>query len=422
MMDIKNVELIIQNYFKLKNENKKFIPGQTKIKLAVPSYGAEEVIDALDSLLSSWVTMGNKVKTFENEFSKYVDCKNGIMVNSGSSANLIALSVLTNPAMKEPIEKESFIITPAVTWATTVSPIVNVGCKPLFVDVDLDTYCVSPESINDAMDSNVSCILPVHLMGNPCDMKSISKISKKHNAYLVEDCCEAHGAQTDGKKVGSFGDIGTYSFFLSHHITTIEGGMVVTNNDSIAEIAKMLRAFGWTRDLKDKEKIDSNFPNIDPRFLFVNLGFNLRPTEIQGAFGINQLKKLDGFINIRRDNARYWNDRLSKHEDYFILPKRNIDNHVFFGYAITIKNNSPFNRKKLVEYLESRQIETRPLMAGNYVDQPASKLFTWKKASELVNSELIMNNSFFIGNHHEIGIQEREYVANVFDEFIKRQV
>jgi len=327
------IKILIKEHFKNKEKNKKFQAGETKIPLAAPAYGAEEVIDAVDSLLSTWVSMGNKVERFENQFSRYSGCKNGIMVNSGSSANLIALSVLSNPAMESPIEKDSFIITPAVTWATTVAPIVNIGCKPLFVDVDIDTFCVNPKNIDNAIDSDVSCILPVHLMGNPCDMKEIAKIKNKNNLYLIEDCCEAHGAKIDGKSVGSFGDIGTYSFFMSHHITTIEGGMLVTNNDSIDEIAKMLRAFGWTRETKNKEHINSKFPKIDPRFLFVNLGYNLRPTEIQGAFGLNQITKLDEFIKIRRDNAKYWNDRLSKYEEFFILPKRDCKVRIFFTFC-----------------------------------------------------------------------------------------
>lgn len=414
----KELERLIHDHFK--NENKKFEPGQTKIPLASPAYGAEEIVEALDSMLSTWVTMGNKVKKFEDEFSKYTNCKNGIMVNSGSSANLLALSVLTNPEIESPIKKNSSIITPAVTWATTVSPIVNVGCKPLFVDVDLDTFCVNPETIENAINSEVSCIMPVHLMGNPCDMKEIVKIKNKNDIYLVEDCCEAHGAKINGKSVGSFGDIGTYSFFMSHHITTIEGGMLVTNNDSLADMAKMLRAFGWTREVEDKEKINSKYPEIDPRFLFVNLGYNLRPTEIQGAFGIHQIKKLDAFVKIRRENSRYWNDRLSKYEKYFILPKRNLEEHVYFGYAITIKEESPFRREDIVKFLESKMIETRPIMAGNYVEQPVSKIFQWGKYGSLSNSELIMKNSFFIGNHHEIGNIEREYVADMFDEFLNK--
>ena len=414
----KEIVRLVENHFK--TQTNKFEPGKTKIPLASPAYGAEEVIDALDSMLSTWVSMGDKVKKFEDEFSQYTNCKNGIMVNSGSSANLMALSVLTNPEIESPIKKNSSIITPAVTWATTVSPIVQVGCKPLFVDVDLDTFCVNPETIENAINSDVSCIMPVHLMGNPCNMEEMVKIKNKNDVYLVEDCAEAHGAKINGKSVGSFGDIGTFSFFMSHHITTIEGGMLVTNNDSLADMARMLRAFGWTREVEGKEKINSKYPEIDPRFLFANLGYNLRPTEIQGAFGVHQIKKLDTFVKIRRENSRYWNDRLSKYEKYFILPKRNLEEHVYFGYAITIKEESPFRREDIVKFLESKMIETRPIMAGNYVEQPASKLFKWEKFGTLTNSELIMKNSFFIGNHHEIGNIEREYVANMFDEFLKK--
>ena len=222
-------------------------------------------------MLTTWVTMGKKVNSFEEKFQDYVDSKNAIMVNSGSSANLLALSTLTNPLFENKIEKGSLIITPAVTWATTVSPIVNVGCKPLFVDVDLDTLCIDTDLLEESISEDTSCIMPVHLMGYPCDMKRISKIAKENNLRLVEDSCEAHGASQEGKKVGTFGDIGTFSFFLSHHITTMEGGMLVTNNEEIAEIAKSLRTFGWTREMKKKDEINAEYSDVDPRFLFVNV-------------------------------------------------------------------------------------------------------------------------------------------------------
>ena len=392
---------------------------QFRIPLAVPSYNHEEIIDALDSMISTWVTMGNKVKAFEEQFSKYIGCKNGIMVNSGSSANLLALSILTNSATENFIKKDSQIITPAVTWATTVSPIVNVGCTPMFVDVDLDTLCVNTEQIKDAINSKTSCLLPVHLMGNPCDMKEISKISKENDLYLVEDSCEAHGATFDDKKVGSFGDLGTFSFFMSHHISTIEGGMIVTDNEELAEMGKTLRTFGWTRELKNKEKINSEFPEIDPRFLFVNTGYNFRPTEIQGAFGRNQLPKLEGLIKIRRENAMFWNDELSKYSEYLMLPTRNLENHVYFGYAITIKENAPFKREQLTKFLESKGIETRPIMSGNYMEQPASKLINCQKHGELDNAKLIMRNSFFVGNHHNVNQKERELLVDTFNDFFK---
>ena len=247
----------IRNFFSTKSQHEQSKTTKFQIPLAVPSYNHEEVIDALDSMLSTRVTMGEKVKSFEEQFSKYIGCKNGIMVNSGSSANLLALSILSNPATENSIKRDSQIITPAVTWATTVSPIINVGCTPMFVDVDLDTLCVNTEEIKEAINSKTACLLPVHLMGNPCNMQEISKISKEHDLYLVEDACEAHGATFDDKKVGSFGDLGTFSFFMSHHISTIEGGMIVTNNEELAEMGKTLRTFGWTRDLKNKNKINS---------------------------------------------------------------------------------------------------------------------------------------------------------------------
>ena len=416
----KKIQDEIKKIFNTKFQHEQSKNTKFQIPLAVPSYNHEEVIDALDSMLSTWVTMGEKVKSFEEQFSKYIGCKNGIMVNSGSSANLLALSILSNPATENSIKRDSQIITPAVTWATTVSPIINVGCTPMFVDVDLDTLCVNTEEIKDAINSKTACLLPVHLMGNPCNMQEISKISKEHDLYLVEDACEAHGATFDDKKVGSFGDLGTFSFFMSHHISTIEGGMIVTNNEELAEMGKTLRTFGWTRDLKNKNKINSEYPEIDPRFLFVNTGYNFRPTEIQGAFGRNQLPKLESLIKIRRENALFWNDELSKYSEYLILPKRNLENHVYFGYAITIKKNSPFSREKLTKFLESKGIETRPIMSGNYIEQPAAKLINYQKHGELNNAKLIMRNSFFIGNHHKVTQKERELVVNSFNDFFKQ--
>jgi len=411
----------IKKIFETQESNRKFIPGESKIPLAAPSFSYDEVEDALDSMLTTWVTMGKKVNSFEEKFQDYVDSKNAIMVNSGSSANLLALSTLTNPLFENKIEKDSLIITPAVTWATTVSPIVNVGCKPLFVDVDLDTLCINTDLLEESVSEKTSGIMPVHLMGHPCDMKRISKIAQEKNLRLIEDSCEAHGASQEGKKVGTFGDIGTFSFFMSHHITTMEGGMLVTNNEEIAEIAKSLRTFGWTREMKKKAEINSKYSDVDPRFLFVNLGYNLRPTELQGAFGRHQIKKLDSLIQHRRDTARYWNERLMKYSDNLLLPTRNLENHVFFGYAITITENAQFSRKEMTDFLESKGIETRPIMSGNFTEQPVSKLLQWEKYGELKNSKLIMRNSFFIGNHLQILEKEREYVADTFDEFFKEQ-
>ena len=417
---LKKTDKMLTDYFDTKKE--KFIPNKTIIPLISPSYGKDEILESFASLLSTWVTMGKKVKTFEEKFAKYIGTKYAIMVNSGSSANLLALSILTNPKINK-IQKNSEVITPAVTWATTVYPMVTNNLIPTFVDVDPETYTIDVKRVKDAINKKTSAIMPVHLLGNSCDMKELLKISKNENLSLIEDACEAHGCEFNGKKVGSFGDIGTFSFFLSHHITTIEGGMIVTNNENYYEYAKSMRAFGWIRELKDKKKISSKFKSIDERFLFTNLGFNMRPTEIQGAFGIHQIKKLDSFIKIRRDNAKYWNKRFSGCKDVFILPKETDNSkHCYFCYPLTIRSDDIFSRKNITEYLEKKKIQTRPIMAGNMAEQPSVKTYKNKIRGSLKNSELIMRNGFFFGNHQDIGQEEREFVADSILEFVNKKI
>ena len=410
------IEKILDLYY---NDKKtKFVPGKTTIPLISPSYGKDEVVEALSSMISTWVTMGKKVKLFEDSFAKYNGVKYAVMVNSGSSANLLALSVLSHPEVKK-IQRGDEIITPAVTWATTVYPIVNVGAKPVFVDVDIETYTIDTKLIESAISKKTSALMPVHLLGNPCDMNKLSDLTKNHDLVMIEDTCEAHGAEFGGKKVGSFGDMSTFSFFMSHHITTIEGGMLLTNNEQFYELAKSMRAFGWTRDLKNKKKFIKENKGIDERFLFVNLGFNLRPTELQGAFGIHQIKKLDKFIKIRKDNAKYLNKRFSGLDDIFFIPKEIPGTkHSYFCYPLTIKENVSFNRAELVKFLEKRNIETRPIMAGNMVEQPVTRSLDYKVHKTLKNSELIMKNGFFVGNHQDIEKPQREYVADSIIEFI----
>lgn len=416
-------EKIKSHFTLLEQTMSEFIPGKTKIPLSVPPYSYEEVIEILDSLLSTYVTMGEKVHTFEGSFADYIGVDHAIMVNSGSSANLLALSIVTNPFLNRRIRPGDEIITPAVTWATTVYPIINVGAKPVFVDVELETFNIDPNEVEKAVSDKTKALIPVHLLGYPCDMERIMEISEKHDMCVIEDSCEAHGAEYFGKKVGSFGDMATFSFFLSHHITTIEGGMLVTDNEHYAELAKALRAFGWIRDLKEKDAIARSYPNIDPRFLFVNLGFNMRPTEIQGALGIHQLKKLDKFIEIRRENASYWGKRLSHYSEHLILPQEKKGfKHVYFSYPITVKQEAPFTRRQLSEYLEQKGIETRPIMAGNITEQPVINLIEHRKVGDLRNSAFIMKNSFFFGNHFMIDKKRREYIANCIIEFIENKL
>lgn len=404
------------------NDKKKFTPGKSIIPLISPPYGKEEIIESLDSLISTWVTMGKKVNKFEKLFAKYIGSKYAIMLNSGSSANLLALSILSHPDISK-IKSNDEIITPAVTWATTVYPMINIGTIPSFVDVDPNTYTINVEEIKNSISKKTSAIMPVHLLGNSCEMDEIKKISKKNSLSIIEDSCEAHGAEFNRKKVGGFGDIGTFSFFMSHHITTIEGGMIVTDNEKIYELGKSLRAFGWTRELKNKKQIAQKYKNIDSRFLFLNIGYNLRPTEIQGAFGIHQMKKITKFLKIRRQNGDYWNKKFNGLEDIFYIPKstRNTK-HAHFCYPLTIKDEIKFSREDIVKYLQKKKIETRPIMAGNIVEQPSSKKYRYKINGDLENSKRIMKNGFFFGNHQSIGNEEREYIAETILEYVSIKV
>ena len=416
------INSLIKKYFDDQKEEK-FIPGKTKIPLAIPQFGSDEVIESVESLISTWVTMGKKVRSFESQFKDYVGQKGALMVNSGSSANLLALSALSSPNFDNRIKPGDEVICPAVTWPTSVYPILNVGAKPVLVDVDLNTLNVSPETIEDAITPRTKAIMAVHLMGNPCQTDKIKQIADKREINLIEDCCEAHGAKIGNKSVGSFGICSTFSFFLSHHITTIEGGMVLTNNDAILDIATAQRAHGWIREMRNADEIAKEFPDVDKRFLFYETGFNLRPTEIQGAFGIHQIKKLDGFVKIRRNIAKEWNKSLNEFKDYLILPEeRDGTTHSYFAYPITVKENAPFSRKEITEFLESKLIETRPIAGGNLTEQPSAKLYDYRVNGDLSCSKTIMKNSFFIGIHTGIKKQQQQYVIDIFNEFISGRV
>ncbi len=415
------ISRLLQQHFE--NSREEFIPGKTKISIASPTYGFAEVNEALDSLLSTWVTMGKKVKKFENSFARYIGSKYSVMVNSGSSANLLALSILTNPKFSKRIKLGSEVLTPAVTWATTIFPIANVNLVPSFIDVDLENFNLDVDKLRKSITKKTKAILLVHLLGNPANMKEIIDIAKEYNLFVIEDSCEAHGAEFNNKKIGSFGDISTFSFFLSHHISTIEGGMLLTKNEEIFELAKAMRAFGWIRDQKNKKQTAKKNPKLDPRFLFDNLGYNIRPTEIQGSFGIHQIKKLEKFIKIRTNNANFWNKKLEKFSNYLLLhSERPNTRHVWFAYPITVRSSSPFSRNQLVNFLEKKNIETRPIMASDITQQPAIKLIKKKINKPLTNSKFIHSNSFFIGVHQGIGKSQRNYVVSVFDEFMKRWI
>lgn len=414
---LKQVQKIIKKT--LDKEEIVFTPGKTRIPLMMPPISWQEINEAMDSIMKTEFTMGRKVRKFEESYAKYIGAGDGIMVNSGSSANLLALSVLTNPRKKDKVKPGDEVICPAIGWSTTFFPMVNCGLTPVYVDIELGTYNIDAEQVEEAVSKKTSVLMPVHLAGNPCDMGKLSKIADQNDLYMIEDTCEAHGSDYRGKKTGSFGDIGTFSFFMSHHITTAEGGIMVTSDNEIAEIAKNLRAFGWIRDMKSKKKIADEFSELDERFIFYNVGYNLRPTEIAGSFGLQQLKKIDANIKARRANSDYWLSKLKQFKDVFILPETTKGaNHVWFGFPITVQPDAPFTKNEIVNHMENSGVETRPLMSGNMVEHPSAKLYKHKTHNKLPNARLVNKNGFFFGNWPQMTKEMREYISNVITDFV----
>lgn len=414
----KDIHRLVEEYFALPRGED---PATQRLSLVAAAYGAEEVNECVDALLSTFVTMGARVREFEKRFAARVGSKHAVMVNSGSSANLIAMAALANPAFERHIQPGDEVIVPAVTWSTTVWPIIQMGAVPVLVDVSLETLCMDMEQARAACTDRTRAIFPVHLLGNATNMNAVRELAREKNLFVIEDTCEALGTELGGKVVGTFGDFGTYSFYFSHHMTTVEGGMVVTDNDELAELARILRAHGWTRDAQDKSKYEQDNPEIDPRFLFVNTGYNLRPTDLNGAFGLHQLGKLDGYNEVRRRNAAVWAERLAKYSDLIDVttPEKGCT-HTWFAYPILIKEDAPFSRRELVDHLEAAGIETRPIVAGNLAKQPAFTYFPHRIHGELTNAQAIMERGLFFGNHGIMTPDQCERIGAALEEFLSR--
>ena len=396
-----------------------FDPDHPMVRLHEPTFGSEEIWEALDSLLTTQVTMGPKVRRFEKEFSERYGFGYAMMVNSGSSANLLAFAALCNPAMPGRLQPGDEIIVPALSWSTTVWPIIQHGLVPVIVDIDPATLNLDPGEVERAVTEKTRGIMLVHVYGNPCDMSAVMDTVNRHSLQLVEDCCEALDSYYDDKPVGSFGRVGTFSFYFSHHITTLEGGMCVTSDDGCAELIRILRSHGWVRESVSREGYAENHPSIDPRFLFVNTGYNLRATELQGGFGFVQLDKLEKFVDVRRDNARYWKGELGPLCEFFEFQQETPGGtHSWFGFPMAVKATAPFSVNELTGYLNGHGIETRPIIAGNIAAQPAMKLYQHRVVGGLQNSNHIMESGFTFGNHQAVNQEARKYVADAIKEFV----
>ncbi len=417
----KKVEEAINNFW-IENGNNQFSIDNPIVRLHEPTFDSEEIVAFTKQMLTTRVTMGEKVKEFEKKYAEKYSYSHGVSNNSGSSANLLMMSAITSSMTKDNLKKGDEIILPALTWSTTVWPVIQCGLIPVYVDCELDTFNMDPNKIEDAISEKTKAIFSVPIYGNPCDMDAIVSICKKYNLQLIEDCCESMGALYKGIPVGSFGRVASFSFYYSHHITTLEGGICVTDDFDLAEMMRIIRAHGWVRQVEDRDKWTNKYPNFDPKFLFVNEGYNLRITEPQASMGLIQIDKLEGFIDKRISNSKKYLDIFDKYSDFFSFQKTTIGSkNSHFGFPFVVKDNKIFSRDEICKYLNNNGIETRPIIAGNLARQPANSLFEHRISGELINSDIIMDNGFSIGVHQSLCDDSINYVEKVFENFFKER-
>ena len=372
-----------------------------KYPLSTSTWQTEEYAAIQKVIKSNNFTMGKKVREYEKKFAKFIGSSNCLMVNSGSSANLLMIAALFyTKQTKFKLKRGDEVIVPAVSWSTTYAPLHQYGLKLKFVDIDLNTLNYDMEKLKKAITKKTRMIMVVNLLGNPNDFDYIKKITQRHDIIIIEDNCESLGAKYKNKYCGTFGLMGTFSSFFSHHICTMEGGMISTDNDELYEILLSLRAHGWTRDLKKNSKFykkkesDSFYGSYD----FILPGYNVRPLEIEGAIGIEQLKRLRSIISERRKNAQLLKKIFKKHPD--IMIQEEIGQSSWFGFSLLIKPKSKLKRENLLKRLKKLGFETRPIVSGNFVKKEVIKYFDYEVHENLKNANYVDKNGLFIGNHH----------------------
>lgn len=415
---LSKLDKLVEEYTALSSVDNK-IKGK-RIGISSVVFDDKEVKAGLRTMLSNWISQGPNVRAFEEAFAKYIGVKHGIACNSGSSANLLAISAAIEVG---DLKLGDEVVVPATTFPTVASPIIQAGCIPVYVDVDIDTYNISPSAIKNAITENTKWLMPVHTFGNPASMDEIMNIVAENGLKVIEDCCEAHGSSIRDKKAGGFGTISTSSFFVAHNMTTGEGGMILTNSDSYMKMCRSLREFGRVDQadvIENRFYSDDLLKDYDRRYVFEHLGYNLRMTDIIASFGIEQLKKLDDLNGMRRKNADYYTSRLKKFAKYIKLPFVPKDFvHTYYGYPMMVRPESGVERIKLVRFLEAHNIETRPIFAGCLPDQPAFRNKPQRIGGDIKNARIIRDNAFFIGVHPGLTQDNIDYVCDVFEKFFK---
>jgi CDP-6-deoxy-D-xylo-4-hexulose-3-dehydrase len=378
--------------------------GSLEFPLIASSIFIEEILSAVDSVLNGQLTMNTHVREFEEMFARRVGAPFAVMCNSGSSANLLALAALTNHLRVDRLSAGDEVLIPAVCWSTSLWPIIQMGLVPVFVDVDPITLNIDLEDMERRITERTRGLLAVHVLGNMCDMEKLGNICSKHCITIVEDTCESLGSMFNGKCLGTFGAFGSFSFYYSHHITTGEGGMVVCQTQEDADLLRCLRAHGWTRELSNKEAVHNAYPSIDSRFMFVNVGYNLRPMEISGAIGKCQLERLDSMNENRKENRVRLLSALKSHpkwQDQLYFPEAPANGDpAWFGFVAILREDLKGNLSSYLAHLSANKIENRPIISGNFVKQPAIKTLGLQvDVNGYPGADVLGTSGFFIGIH-----------------------
>jgi CDP-6-deoxy-D-xylo-4-hexulose-3-dehydrase len=421
---------LVARYYQEEFASKKYSPGRDLVHYAGRSFDEQELINLVDCGLEFNLTAGRFAMQFESRFSDYLDCSHSILVNSGSSANLLALSGLTSPTLgKKRLKPGDEVITLAAGFPTTVAPIIQNQCIPVFVDINLGDYTAIPEQLVDAISTRTRAVFMAHTLGVPFDLDTVMDLVNKYDLWLIEDNCDSLGSKFRGKLTGCFGHLSTVSFYPAHQITMGEGGCINTNDDQLAKIVASLR--DWGRDcycLSGKnntcgKRFSQQFGTLpfgyDHKYVYSHIGYNLKLTDMQAAIGCAQLSKLDRFIEKRKQNHQRIMQILSPYHDKLILHQaRNDADPAWFCYVITVRKDAGFTRHELTHFLESNRIETRPLFSGNLLRHPAFQHINCRVVGDLQNTDYVMENTFFIGVYPGIGEQQLAWIQEVFSRFM----
>ena len=399
---------LVERYAELAHAPAPFVSGQSAVAVSGKVYGAPELRTLVESSLDFWLTTGRFNEAFETRMRKFLGRRYVLTCNSGSSANLLAASALCSPFLKRPLTPGDEVITCATGFPTTVNPLLQNGLVPVFLDVEIPTYNIRADRIESAITDKTRAIMVAHTLGNPFDLGTVMDVAKRHDLYVVEDTCDALGATYDGKLVGTFGDIGTLSFYPAHHITMGEGGAVFCTNSLMKRALESIRDWGrdcWCEPGKDNtcgkrfEWTLGDLPEgYDHKYTYSNIGYNLKITDMQAAVGLAQMDRVDGFIAARRANFAYLTEQLRELEEFFILPEATPrSNPSWFGFPVTVRAGAPFSRDALTRHLDSKRIATRLVFAGNLIRQPYMKNQSYRVVGDLDTSDEVMRAAFWLG-------------------------